>query len=95
MIGRAFVWCSADAVTALLDELEAAQSRTCTSCRHYATDDRVSFRGVVYVGPFCTLAGRDARDDTPNDDDGNPIVVRCETLGWMCGAWEPAAEATS
>jgi hypothetical protein len=60
----------------------------CPTCRFREDAPRVSFRGEVYEGPFCGKAGRTERDDTPNDDDGLPIVVRCATLGHRCGAWE-------
>jgi hypothetical protein len=80
----------ADETRFLGDSLTALRQRhaeeTCATCLN-RDDEPKQTRWRTYVGPFCRLAGRDERDDTPNDDDGEPILVRCETLGNRCGAW--------
>jgi hypothetical protein len=69
------------------ERAEVEREQRCETCQHREDGPRVSFRNVVYEGPFCQKAGRTEDEDTPNDDDGNPIVVRCTTLGNGCRAW--------
>lgn len=58
----------------------------CTTCA-WRRDEPIVFRyhGVL-DGPFCGKIYHNA--DCRTDNEGNPIVVRCESLGWMCGVWE-------
>jgi len=75
---------------ALLAELREARTvleRRCVTCAHCDNEPRTSRWHGILNGPFCAKAGRRISDDTPNDDDGEPIVVRCETLGNGCLAW--------
>jgi hypothetical protein len=73
-------------ILALAAECATLARMRCVSCR-WRRDEPVVFRyyGVV-EGPFCGKIYHGA--DCTTDDEGNPIVVLCAALGWMCGAWE-------
>jgi hypothetical protein len=85
--GESAVLAFAD-VAALVEEVKALKAQCCDTCQYRDDEPRMSRWDGPLNGPFCLKAGRRVTDDTPNDDDGNPIVVRCVTLGNGCRAWQ-------
>jgi len=81
-------------VLGLLLDFQADRDRMrCETCSHQRTAPVIFRRHPPMTDPTCGLASRGPEDDTPNDDDGEPIVVRCVTLGGGCWAWARRPDA--